>query len=233
MVGPNGGYVAALHLRALQHACGEATRQPRSLHVRYLAAGTEGPIELVVRTVRTGRSVTVLSSSIAQNGKEVSSASAVFGAPVSEVSYCDASLPVLPAADSCTPMPRFIPINHRYDLRIVSGGPFRAAERAEVSGFMRLSEPRTPDALMLAAFWDAWMPTPLMRKIDARFGGAAPTLEASVYFHVPQPTAADDAFYFARLSSLAARDGYFEESCELFGPDGALLAQSRQLALLY
>jgi acyl-CoA thioesterase len=233
IVGPNGGYVAALHLRAALHALADATRKPRSLHVRYLSPGVEGPVELRVQTLRAGRSVTILASSLVQNGKELSTASSVFGAAASAVEYCDAALPALPAADGCAAAPRFIPINHRFDTRPVFGGPLREGERAEVGGYIRLEEPRSPDALLLAALWDAWMPTPLLRKIDARFGGAAPTIEASVVFHVPEPSAPADAFYFMRLQSLAARDGYFEESSQIFGPDGTLLAQSRQLALLF
>jgi hypothetical protein len=36
----------------------------------------------------------------------------------------------------------------------------------------------------------------------------------------------------ARFSSQLARDGYFEETGELWTADGTLVAQSRQLALL-
>lgn len=234
VVGPNGGYVAALHLRAMEHALADPARKPRALHVRYLTAAVEGPIELRVEVVRAGRSVTVLSSSIVQAGKVVSTASAVFGATVSAVSYCDARVPDgLPAADSCSVAPCFVPINHRFETRPVFGGPMREGERALCGGYIRLEEPRVADALMLAALWDAWMPTPLLRRIEARFGGAAPTVEASVYFHVPEPVAPPDAFYFARIESLVAHEGYFEESGQIFGPDGRLLAQSRQLALLY
>jgi acyl-CoA thioesterase len=233
VVGPNGGYVAALHLRALQHAQPDSTRKPRSLHVRYLSAGVEGPIELHVATVRAGRNVSVMASRIVQQGKDVSLASAVFGARGSDVAYDDARLPVLPAPEACAQAPRFIPINHRYEMRPVFGGPLREGERAEVGGYIRLEEPRAVDALLLAAVWDAWMPTPLLRKIDVRFGGAAPTIEASVVFHVPDPVAPPDAFCFTRFESLVARDGYFDETGQVFGPDGTLLAQSRQLALLY
>ncbi|HEX2679200.1 MAG TPA: thioesterase family protein, partial [Polyangiales bacterium] len=230
------GYVAALHLRAMLHATGGADtkRPPRSLHVRFLSAGVEGPIEVHVQTVRAGRSVTILASRIVQNGKDVSTATAAFGAAASEVSYCDAHLPDgLPAADSCSVAPRFVPINHRVEARPVFGGPPRQAARAEAGGYVRLEEPRAPDALLLALLWDVFIPTPLLRALDARFGGAAPTIEASVYFHAPEIHAAADAFYFARFESRIAQQGYFEESSEIWGPDGTLLSTGRQLALLY
>jgi acyl-CoA thioesterase len=79
------------------------------------------------------------------------------------------------------------------------------------------------------------LPTPLYRRIDAKFGGAAPTVEATVYFRSPLPLADSkpEDYYLVRFESLMARDGYFEESGEIWSRSGVLLAQSRQLALLY
>jgi len=55
------------------------------------------------------------------------------------------------------------------------------------------------------------------------------TLSASTPF--PLAGAADDDFFRFRLSSKLGRDGFFEEDGELWGPDGSLVAQCRQLAI--
>ncbi len=62
---------------------------------------------------------------------------------------------------------------------------------------------------------------------------AAPTIDFTVHFR----TGAWDrvgAFdlVLGRFTSRVAREGFFEEDGELWAPDGTLVAQSRQLALL-
>src|SRR5262245_19362594 len=55
MVGPNGGYVAAILLRALLLEIADAARAPRSLTIHYLRPPVEGPIEVHVTLDRVGR----------------------------------------------------------------------------------------------------------------------------------------------------------------------------------
>ena len=61
-----------------------------------------------------------------------------------------------------------------------------------------------------------------------------PTIDLTVHFRRPLPhtgTAADD-FMLAVFRTNAAADGFMEEDGEIWAPDGTLLAQCRQLALL-
>ena len=57
----------------------------------------------------------------------------------------------------------------------------------------------------------------------------APTIDLTIHFRAPLPYSGP---VLARFTSRLARDGYFEEDGELWSPDGTLVAQSRQLALL-
>jgi acyl-CoA thioesterase len=51
-----------------------------------------------------------------------------------------------------------------------------------------------------------------------------------VYFRAPLPI--DDTLLLVRFRSRLVRDGLFDEEGEMWAPDGRLVAQSRQLALL-
>src|ERR1700710_2525994 len=74
--GPNGGYVAAVILRAIQAAAGsEGT--PRSLTVQFPRAPVAGPVEITVRTEREGGTVTFLSARMEQGGELQATALAV------------------------------------------------------------------------------------------------------------------------------------------------------------
>ena len=66
--GPNGGYVAAVVLRALSSAVADATRTPRSFTVHYLAPPAEGPVQIEVQTERTGRMLTFVSGRVSRVG---------------------------------------------------------------------------------------------------------------------------------------------------------------------
>ena len=65
--GPNGGYVAAIVVRALE-AVVAADRPLRSLTVHYMRAPKEGPARVRTETVREGRSVSFLRATLDQDG---------------------------------------------------------------------------------------------------------------------------------------------------------------------
>ena len=67
--GPNGGYLAAIVLRAMQAVAGDPSRHPRSLTCHYLRPPTDGPVRIEVVVEREGRSVTVLSARLLQGGR--------------------------------------------------------------------------------------------------------------------------------------------------------------------
>ena len=69
LVGPNGGYVAAVMLRALEEAVGDRSRQARTLTLHYLAPPAEGDVEIEVVIEREGRSLTSVSARMTQNGR--------------------------------------------------------------------------------------------------------------------------------------------------------------------
>src|SRR4051794_18513140 len=67
--GPNGGYVAALILRAVTAEVAAPERRLRSFTVHYLAPPHEGAVEIVATVERQGRSLTSASARLMQDDR--------------------------------------------------------------------------------------------------------------------------------------------------------------------
>jgi hypothetical protein len=129
--------------------------------------------------------------------------------------------------------PRLPPISLRTSLQPRFGGrPFTGEEQSmEVGGWLGHAEARAIDALSLAFFVDALIPDPFMR---VREPNAAPTIDLTVHFRsaAPAPGEGTERLCLARTSCRLVHEGFFEEDGVIWGADGRVLAQSRQLALL-
>jgi acyl-CoA thioesterase len=233
--GPNGGYIAAIVLRAMEAEVGDAVRAPRSLTLHYLRPPAEGPCDVHVTVERTGRTLSSLSARLVQDDRVMVLALGAFaGAFPTAADYASPMPPVeppsmlhtvpdgpgvLPIAQRCALAPRFGPM------------PFSEGDEAVAGGWLRLAEPRLADAAAIAFYTDAWLPSPFGR-LDAP--APAPTIDLTIHFRVrlPLPGMAVTDPVLARFHSTTSHDGFFEEDGELWAPDGTLLAQSRQLAIL-
>jgi hypothetical protein len=103
--GPNGGYVAAVILRAIQAAAASA-RAPRSLTVQFPRAPLAGPVEITVRTEREGHTVTFLSARMEQDGELQATALAVLADDLEASGFEELSMPTVePAAELYSPDP--------------------------------------------------------------------------------------------------------------------------------
>src|SRR3954452_12819590 len=81
-MGPNGGYLAAIVVRALEAELDPAgVRRIRSLTCQFLRRPAEAPVELRVESVRAGRRMSFGRVSAFQDGREVLSAMAAFSVP--------------------------------------------------------------------------------------------------------------------------------------------------------
>jgi acyl-CoA thioesterase len=229
--GPHGGYVAAILLRAMTAAVGDAARMPRALTVFYPAAPAGGPVSIRCGAERSGRSMTTVSARMEQEGAPVALATAAFSAQWPEaIGYDHSERPEVPGPEGLEQMDRgdlVPPFTQFLDFLPALGGPlFGGADRAVSGGWMRLREEHELDAPLVALLTDAWPPAPFA---FATKPFAAPTIELSVYFRAPLPAAGE--WVLGVFESKLARDGFFEEDGMLWNRDGELIAQSRQLAL--
>jgi acyl-CoA thioesterase len=234
--GPNGGYLAAILLRSMLMTTHEPDRATRSLTIHYLTVPDAGPIEIATSVEKTGRSITTVMARMSQGLKPIALAIGVFGKPFSDYDFQDIAMPAVSAPESYVEFRGVVPNAERYEMRPAIGGePWSGAERALTGGWIRPKEERPPDVLLITALSDAWYPSIFVKTRDGQFAGAVPTIDLTIYFRVEMPLANSrpDDYYLVRFESTTARQGYVEESGELWSKDGVLVAQSRQLALLF
>jgi acyl-CoA thioesterase len=233
--GPNGGYLAAIVLRAMLAEVADAAREARSLTLHYLRSPSPGPVEVVVTVERTGRTMSTATARLEQGGKPCVLAIGAFGAPFEAAAEYAAAPPEVDGWETIKPArddPRFPPISRRLEVRRAIGGRvFSGAPEADSGGYVRLREPAPFDAPLLALMVDAWLPAVFAY---LTYPALAPTIELTIHFRAPVAAAAlaPDTQLLARFTSRTAADGYAEEDGWIWAPDGTLLAQSRQLHLL-
>jgi acyl-CoA thioesterase len=243
--GPNGGFVAAVVLRAMLAEVDDPSRRPRSLHLQYLRPPAEGPTEVQVTVERCGRTVTNVSARMFAEGQLL-----VVGLGVlamdrrAPVSFDEG--PGLPLMQDGRPVPppedlpvvdvdadRAVPMRAHYELRWVLGDPpfsprpAGAVLRARSGGWLRPSPPEPVDEVVLAAMADAWMP-PLFSRVDVPL--AVPTVDLTVHFRALPEDPLDHCF--VEFESPLASGGYLVEHGRVLSRDGRLLAESRQLAVV-
>lgn len=228
VAGPNGGYLAAIVVRALQ---AEVPGRPlRSLTVHYLRAPEAGEGRVTVAVERAGRSVTFAGARCEQGGRPFALAQAVLADDRPGIDLPAPPPPRVLAPENVESRPdsdRAPPFARNLEYRPALGEPlFSGADTALTGGWLALRERCTLDAATLCALCDAWVPA-----IFATTEGplAVPTLDLTVHLRAPLPRPGD--WVLGRYETLAARDGFLDEEASLWSRDGELLAQSRQLAL--
>src|SRR5690606_32901731 len=77
--GPNGGYLAAIVLRAILEEAGRPDRRVRSITLHYLRPPVAGPCEVEVTVERVGRGLTTASARLRQDGRDCVLALAALG----------------------------------------------------------------------------------------------------------------------------------------------------------
>ena len=182
--------------------------------------------------VRSGNSVTSASAEMTQDGGNVAKALATFASSRDTVDDFDRSEPPeVPEPSELEPvhtdvMPTFA---HHFDFRFAVGQfPMMGAEEARIGGWLRLHESHGLDARLAAALLDAYPPA-----VMARFESMRPvsTIQMSVFLphDFRDLDYADDAFFLVEETCEISHDGYCEERASVWGADGRLIAQGRQM----
>jgi acyl-CoA thioesterase len=244
--GPHGGYLAAILLRALIEAVADPTRSggraPRSLTIHYARAPKPGPVSIHSVVERAGRSLSTLSARMEQDGSLVALALAAFSVPWSAPEIAELEMPAVAPPDPRRESGKFLfkaapPFTRHLVLQPRIGVvPFQgASEPMDVGAWIGLAEPRPVDALTLAFLSDAMFSPPFIRMDQP---ATSPTIDLTIHFRTalaPAGSAGErdpDELCFARFRTGRVHEGFFEEDGAIWGADGSLLAQSRQLAIL-
>ena len=231
---PNGGYLLALAVAALQQAH-PAQPDPLSVTVHYLRPGRSGqPCQIDTQLLRSGRALSTARATLVQDGSarlELLAAMGDLAAAAPTPPLLAVPMPQIPPPEACPGRSADaqgvgLPILDRLDIRLHPQQALAgAAGQALVSGWIRLRDGRPPDALACLMFADAFPP--------AVFGllamvGWVPTVELTVHLRArPVP-----GWVLGQFWSHDLADGRVIEDGALWDSSGRLVLQSRQLALV-
>jgi acyl-CoA thioesterase len=230
VVGPNGGYIAAFVTRALLNEA--PFPDPLTMTIHFVSRAASGPATVDVEVLRVGRAHATLSARLRQD-ELVAAVLATFGRRrEGGPELLNASMPAVPPPDECstpTSGPPVLPgltMRERFESRVwPSGHPDfgGAGDGSPTSGAWRRLIDRDLDDLAVPLFMDASPPS--VWAVTGR-GAAAPTVEMTVHWR-STPHA---RWHLAWFETSSLGGGYFVENGQLWGEDGALVAESRQLA---
>ncbi len=227
--GANGGFLAAVVLRAIIASEPDAQRAPRSLTLHYLRPPGEGEVSISVTEERRGGSVTTYSARMEQDGRLCVLALAALSHDFASSLNYGPSMPDVapPNGLAVRDDPTLPPIAHRFATQGAVGyAPFSGGPEALSGGWIAFAgdEPSPLDAPALALLSDAWLPSMFVLVQD--FIGV-PTIDLTIHFRARTEGRTGPALAIFR--SRTSAEGFFEEDGELWSEDGMLLAQSRQL----
>ncbi len=233
MVGPFGGVTAATALNAvLQHPA--LLGEPVALTVNFCAPMADGAFLATARPVRTNRSTQHWVMELSQAGQVVMTATAMTAARRETWGMDDEPMPAVAAPASVAP-PRQAPTVEwvrRYEMRFVEGGIPSTWDggggHSQTRLWMREASPRALDFTSLTALADVFFPRVWLRR--ATFVPVG-TVSMTVYFHAGAAPLAElgHGWVLGQARAQAFRNGFFDQTAQLWSEGGHLLATSHQV----
>jgi acyl-CoA thioesterase len=238
MVGPFGGITAATTLNAvLLHP--DLLGEPISLTVNYAGPIAAGPFTVSATPRRTNRStqhwrIEWVQTTAAGDEEVMLTATAVTAARRATWSHDEATRPKVPAPETLTPgrLLSTMAWIDRYDMRFAEGGfpqSWDGQGDASVSRvWVRDEPPRPLDFCSLAALSDIFYPRVYLRRALRVPAG---TVSLTIYFHADsvQLQQTGTGFLLGQAQAQAFRNGFFDQSSQMWNEAGLLLATSHQI----
>lgn len=235
MVGPYGGVTCAVLLQAvLQHPA--RLGDPVVLTANFAAPVAEGAFTVQARAARTNRSTQHWVVETLQQGEVVALGTVVTAQRRPTWSRPEARPPTdVPPPQNLPALPTHAlpPWVSAYDMRSVHNAfpeVFDGQEQPEARSvlWVRDAPPRPLDFASLASISDCFLPRIFLRRRQQALIG---TISLTTYFHADAAALAaqGDAHLLATARALNYHDGFFDQSGELWGTQGRLLASMHQL----
>jgi hypothetical protein len=230
----HGGYLLAVLGRAACASAGEDHPHVTGVSGSFLEAPSPGPAEVLVETLRAGRSVTQVRARLTQNGRPCVEALTALGQLDESDSWWSGMEPVeLPDEQDCFPTPQEAPgggfpvplmevVEQRLDpanLGFALGSPSR---QGLLAGWQRLRDGADRDPLSLLVALDPVPPV----SYDLGLSGWAPTIQFTAYIRrLPAPGPVQ-----VRMRALDVSGDRMDEVAHAWDGKGRLVAQATQLA---
>jgi acyl-CoA thioesterase II len=237
VTGPQGGYVAAIALRAMAGLV-QPGFVPVALTAQYLTAAAAGPAQVEARLLRQGRNAAFTTATVHQQERMELGASASFFRLAEGPTRLALTPPALPAPEACVPMmtpappgQRF-PFHENYDLRISEEAFKQSGTEDDFIFWARYRQQSWEGDLVVQAA--SLIPLldlavfPASFRAIPNFPGAV-TLDLTAHWH-NYPSSHD--WLLLRGRSQHARSGILNGWAEAWTPDGKLLATAAQQAVI-
>lgn len=228
-----GGLVVGACVRSMEQRV-EAERPLRSISAQLLGAPMPGEALIRLRTLRSSGTVTTVAADLEQGGEVMTHVVGVFGKarPV-ESTWQRLERPTYPAWQSVErldPDNPFAPeFTRHFEYRSVGAYPFSGA-LAPVGGYVRPAEPCTRlDGGWLSCLVDTWWLAAFTSMDTIR---PAATLTLNAEFHSTMRGLDPALPLIHRGACHWLKDGYGQETRELWGLDGRLLATATELVVI-
>lgn len=236
MVGQYGGITASTILKSIiQHP--KCIGEPISLTINYAAPVLAGNLSIQSTPIRTNRSTQHWFVEMFQNKEVVITGTAVFSNRRETWSSLEAKFPNVPSEEYIKPIQfgEMPPWLDNYDIRIIKGIPkmFSASSSDDPSDsitvqWMKDNPKRNIDFISLTAMCDAFFP-----RIYVKRNTLVPigTVSLTIYFHTDSKALEKhgdkEVLGYARACQFY--NGYFDQTAELWTPEGQLLATTSQI----
>lgn len=230
-----GGLVGAQLLSVALEVVADPEFPPRSVSTHFLRAARPGAYEVVPEVLRRDRSTIDVGLRAVQAGETIATAHAFFGRSRGAPEFCEIDMPVVPPPTPGRGTEGYVPPFARpYADNVViqeRSGPSALSGSAgpmDKTGWVGFASPRPVDALGLAMMADVGM-MPWWARLSEMRPTAA--LECTVHFRGRRSEGAGDLVLMRSRTSLV-HDGYLDWDSWMWGTDGTLLCQARQLLVV-
>lgn len=233
MVGPFGGVISATLLNAvLSHP--DRQGEPLAMTVNFAGPIAQEDFQISLKNARTNRSTQHWSLELAQNGQIAATATVVLALRRESWSDAELKMPEVPEAEAVAPLATtgYPAWTRNYAMRVVQGGITLRPDDSNADSTSILwvrDEPRRPlDYLSLMALSDCFFPRVFIRRQQLM---PASTVSLTTYFHTDEASLKrqGDQELLGVARARRFHQGYFDQSAELWGRDGELLATSHQI----
>ncbi|MBB33669.1 MAG: hypothetical protein CL455_08470 [Acidimicrobiaceae bacterium] len=233
VVGPNGGYLAALVASAGDTHVADSARQLRSLTIHYLLPPKLGKVRINVQAVRSGKSVDFLRFEMLQDDKPVLVATGVWALSSKAIEGPTLIMPEVPSPGLCLPGVRLTEkptrLHEQWEIRSVDTLETNT-QTPDLTWWIRPAKETPMSSSLVVAIADALPPPIFVLSPDLK---SVPTIDLTVHIRTDLASVNwdSDSWVLVHFTTTHVSGGFLEEDGYIWHQNGTLLGMSRQLAL--